>query len=123
MATECWLLKVIEGDPAPWHPLSLPTDEGSDTEDIPCDRSARPSLDEALAYRRDRMAAVRRYVDALTEDRLAGHTEPVGGPGGPPSRSYPVRKALQVILNEEWWHRQFALRDLAVLEERLDQQG
>ena len=118
LATECWLLRVIERDPAPWHPLSLPPEEGGDTEVIPCDRTARPSLDEALAYRHDRMAAVRRFVDALTDERLAAHTEPVDAPGGPPPRSYPVAQALQVILDEEWWHRQFALRDLAVLEER-----
>jgi hypothetical protein len=116
LATECWLHKVVLGDPAPWHPLSLPTE---DDEDIPCDRAARPTLDETLAYRHDRMEAVRRYVDALTDERLASHTEPVDGPGGPPPRSRPVHEALQVILNEEWLHRQFALRDLAVLEERV----
>ncbi len=119
MATECWLLKVVQGDPAPWHPLSLPTEDGGDTEDIPCDRPARPSLDEALAYRHDRMAAVRRHLDALTDDDLASRTEPVEAPGGPRPDSYPVAQALQVILDEEWWHRQFALRDLAVLEQRV----
>ena len=35
-----------------------------------------------------------------------------------PNRSFPVRKCLLIILNEEWWHRQFAERDLAVLESR-----
>ena len=28
----------------------------------------------------------------------------------------PVREVLGVVLNEEWWHRQFAERDLAVLD-------
>ena len=45
-----------------------------------------------------------------------------GEPAVPPllveHRSYPVRECLLTLLNEEWWHRQFALRDLAVLEER-----
>lgn len=120
LATECWLLKVVLGDPAPWHPLSLPCE---DDDTVPCDRSARPSLDEALAYRLDRMAAVRRHLDALTDEALAAGTEPVDAPGGPPARSYPVREALQVILNEEWSHRQFALRDLAVLEARAGAAG
>jgi hypothetical protein len=117
-ATESWLLKVVQGDSAPWHPLSLPPEEGGDTEVVPCDRSARPSLDEALDYRHDRMAAVRRFVDQLTAEQLAGRTTPVEAPGGPRPDSYPVAQALQVILDEEWWHRQFALRDLAVLEQR-----
>ncbi len=42
----------------------------------------------------------------------------VEAPGWPEPRSYPVRECLLTLLNEEWWHRQFALRDLAVLEER-----
>jgi hypothetical protein len=89
-----------------------------DTEGVPRDRTARPSLDEALALRLDRQAAVRRYVDALDDATLASDTVPVDGPGWPEPRSYPVRECLLTLLNEEWWHRQFALRDLAVLAER-----
>jgi hypothetical protein len=33
-------------------------------------------------------------------------------------RSFPVREVLMVILDEEWWHRQFAERDLAALATR-----
>jgi uncharacterized protein YjbI with pentapeptide repeats len=117
-ATECWLLRAILGDPSPWAPLSLPWDGMPDTEGVPRDRAARPSLDEALALRLDRQAAVRRYVDALDDATLASDTVPVEGPGWPEPRGYPVRECLLTILNEEWWHRQFALRDLAVLEQR-----
>jgi hypothetical protein len=31
-----------------------------------------------------------------------------------------VSQCLLIILNEEWYHRQFAERDLAVLAERVD---
>ncbi len=86
-----------------------------DTEGVPRDREARPSLDEVLALRADSMAMMRRVVDELTDERLAGSTEPVLGPGWPESRSYPVRDVLGVVLNEEWWHRQFAERDLALM--------
>ena len=89
-----------------------------DTEGVPRDRAARPSLDEALALRLDRQAAVRRYIDALDDATLASDTVPVEGPGWPEPRSYPVRECLHTVLYEEWWHRQYALRDLAVLEER-----
>ena len=115
-ATECWVARALLGDPRPWGPLSLPWDEMPDTEGVPRDREARPSLDEVLALRADSMAMMRRVVDDLTDERLAGSTEPVLGPGWPESRSYPVREVLGVVLNEEWWHRQFAERDLAVLD-------
>jgi hypothetical protein len=118
-ATECWLLRAILGDPRPWAPLSLPWDQMPDTEGVPRDRAARPSLDEALALRLDRQAAVRRYLTTLDDEMLASDTVPVEGPGWPEPRSYPVRECLLTLLNEEWWHRQFALRDLAVLEQRL----
>jgi hypothetical protein len=44
--------------------------------------------------------------------------ESVDGPGWPPPRSFPVRECLLVVLNEEWEHRLYAERDLAVLEAR-----
>lgn len=117
-ATECWLHRAILGDPRPWSPLSLPWDQMPDTEGVPRDRAARPSLDEALALRLDRQAAVHRYVDALDGATLASDTVAVDAPGWPEPRSYPVRDCLLTLLNEEWWHRQFALRDLAELEKQ-----
>jgi len=118
-ATDCWIRRAIQGDPAPWDPLGLPWDEMPDTPGVPRDRDARPSLDEVLELRRDRMSSVRGVIDGLTDEFLASDTEPVEGPGWPPARSFPVREVLLVILNEEWEHRLYAERDLAVLEARL----
>jgi DinB superfamily/Pentapeptide repeats (8 copies) len=115
-ATDAWVRRAILGDPSPWDPLDLPWDEFPDTPGTPRDREARPSLDEVLALRRDRMATVRTLVDGLTDESLAAQTVPVEGPGWPPPRSFPVNECLLTVLNEEWYHRQFAERDLAVLE-------
>jgi hypothetical protein len=103
-ATDSWVRRVIQGDPSPWHPLGLPWDEMPDTVGIPRDRDARPSLDEVLALRKDRMAGVRDLVENLTPERLDGTTEPV--------EAVPVRECLLIVLNEEWYHRLFAERDL-----------
>ena len=110
--------RAILGDPAPWDPLDLPWDEMPDTPGVPRDREALPSLDTVLELRSDRMATVRELIDGLTVASLAGHTEPVEGPGWPLPRSYPVRECLLVVLNEEWEHRLYAERDLDVLEAR-----
>jgi hypothetical protein len=114
-ATDSWIRRAILGDPSPWDPLSLPWDEMPDTPGVPRDRGARPSLDAVLELRRDRMSTVRHLIEGLTEQSLAGQTEPVEGPGWPEPRSYPVRECLMVVLNEEWQHRRYAERDLDAL--------
>jgi hypothetical protein len=117
-ATDCWIRRVILGDPTPWDALDLPWDEMPDTPGVPRDRGARPSLDVVLELRRDRMSTVRQVIEGLTDTSLDGFTEPVEGPGWPRPRSYPVRECLLTILNEEWEHRLYAERDLATLQAR-----
>jgi hypothetical protein len=117
-ATDAWIRRGMLGDPSPWHPLDLPWDEMPDTPGIPRDREARPSLDSMLELRRDRMDTMREVLAGLTDGTLNSHTDPVEGPGWPPPRSFPVRECLRCILNEEWEHRLYAERDLAVLEAR-----
>ena len=115
MATDAWVNRAFLGDPSPWHPLGLPHDEMPDDPSVPRDRDARPSLDEILAVRKDRMDTMRRVLADLTDEKLASMTEPVTEPGYPESESFPVRRCLGAIINEEWLHRQFAERDLDVL--------
>ena len=86
-ATDAWVRRALLGDPEPWDALDLPHDDMPDSPPVPRDREARPSLDEVLALRADRMATVRRVVDGLTDERLADETAPVPEPGYPePSR-------------------------------------
>ena len=115
-ATDSWIRRGILGDPSPWDPLDLPWDEMPDTPGVPRDREARPSLDEVLLLRNDRMSTMRAVVDSLTDESLESTTTPVEGPGWPEPRSYPVRECLLTILNEEWEHRLYAERDLDALE-------
>ena len=118
-ATDSWVGRAVLGDPSPWHPLGLPWDEMPDIPAVPRDRDARPSLDEVLELRRDRMATVRRVVEELTDESLDGRTPPVDAPGWPePGSSYPVRECLSIVLTEEWEHRLYAERDLDALESR-----
>jgi len=116
-ATDAWVKRAILGDPAPWDPLGLPND-GNSAPSIPCDREARPSLDEVLALRADRMTTVRQVLADLTDDRLVGRTTPVTEPGYPAPESFPVRRCLQAILTEEWEHRLYAERDFDLLQAR-----
>ena len=117
-ATDAWVKRAILGEPSPWDPLDLPHDEMPDEAGVPRDRGARPSLDEVLALRTDRMATVRHVIAGLTDEKLAGLTEPVMEPGYPEPESFAVRRCLQAILNEEWEHRLYAERDFDVLTSR-----
>lgn len=118
-ATECWVGRALRGEARPYHPLSLPWDGMPDTPGVPRDREARPDLDTVLALRHDRMAWVRAAVDALTDDDLDREVVVPDGPGWPPAgESMPGRQPLLVVLNEEWWHRRYAERDLDALEQR-----
>lgn len=119
-ATAAWVLRTVEGEPAPWHPLDLPWDEAPSDRGFPRDRAARPTLEEALELRRSRQAVVRRVVEGLTDEALTvEHTPPDDG-SWPPPRPFSVQDCLSIVLNEEWWHRTYAERDLAALEARAE---
>jgi hypothetical protein len=115
-ATESWVLRAIQGDPSPYHPLSLPFSEMGEIPGVPNDVEARPSLDEVLALRADRVATVSQVIADLTDEQLAGMTEVVEPVGYPESQSFPVRRCLGAVVIEEWEHHLFANRDLATLE-------
>lgn len=117
-ATDAWVSRAILGNPSPWDALDLPHDEMPDIPGVPRDRMVRPSLDEVLELRADRQAVVRRVITDLTDETLAAQTEPVTGPGYPEPGSYSIRECLLGVIDEEWWHRLYAERDLGILESR-----
>lgn len=113
--TDAWVRRGILREPEPWHPLDLPWDEMPEKPGIPRDRAVRPSLDEVLVPRAERQRIVRELVAGLTDERLDEEIEPLGGDSWPPVHVFKVRECLDVLIEEEWWHRRFAERDLAVL--------
>ena len=104
--TDAWVLRAVLGKPAPFHPLGLiHTEMPVDTPAVPRDTEARPSLDEILAVRTERMATVARALDELTDEQLDAMTQPVLESGYPASESYAVRRCFKTVVNEEWLHR------------------
>jgi uncharacterized damage-inducible protein DinB len=115
-ATDSWIRRAMHGDPSPYDPLGLPFSEMGQIDGVPNDLDARPSLDEVLALRADRMAGVSQVIEGLTDEHLEQMTEPVIPVGYPESESFPIRRCLAAIVIEEWEHHVFANRDLTVLE-------
>ncbi len=114
-ASAAWVDRMVLGEVSPWRPLDLPWDDAPGWDGIPWDREARPSLDEALAVRRERQATVRRVLESLTDERLAVEVSRPE-PGYPQLEGFPVEQCLRILLNEEWEHRLYAERDLTALE-------
>lgn len=114
-ALDAWAKRALLGDPAPYDALDLPHTEMGEVEGVPNDRDARPSLDQVLALHADRMAVVAAEIAALTDERLAQVTEPNTAPGYPEPDAYPVRRCLAACVIEEWEHRRYIERDLAML--------
>jgi hypothetical protein len=116
-ASDAWVARMILGNPSPWHPLDLPWDEAPGWPGIPWDRDASPSLDEVLTLRAERQTMVREVIAGLTDDQLAS-TVTQTAPGWPVLEDVALRECLDIVLIEEWEHRQYAERDLTALADQ-----
>jgi hypothetical protein len=73
------------------------------------DLDAQPTFDEVLAARRERMNRVAELVQGIDVYEL---DRQVPSPNGGTTT---VRSCLHIVFREEWWHDQYANRDLAIL--------
>ncbi len=117
MATDCWLRRMVLGIERSYHPWGLAGFPLEHAAALGIDSAADPSFDEVLAVRLDHMAQVRQTIAALTPEELQRVCEPPQTPGHP-NQPHTVLECLHVVLNEEWEHHQYAVRDLTVLESR-----
>jgi DinB superfamily len=116
---DAWFGRAVLGEPDPYHPLGL-TASFMDAADFGIDPDQRPDLDDVLAARRDRQQQLRDHVRALGDEGLTAMIPTHGVPGFPPEEERSTLDCLRVILDEEWAHHGFAVRDLTVLEAGLE---
>ena len=109
MATDVWLRRAVLGVTEPFHPLGMPHVEyETDGYDMSVFATGTPSFEDVLAARRDRAGMVRDFLAGVTIEELA---VPRSNPWDP-SHPETTLTCVQVILEEEWEHLRFALRDL-----------
>lgn len=114
MATDCWLRRMVKGMERPYHPWGLAGSWLTEPAAWGLEPQARPSYPEVLEVRRGRMAQVKETIAALTPEELDRDCLPPATPGHP-NQPHTVQKCLSVILNEEWEHHRYAVRDLELL--------
>ncbi|WP_456826363.1 DinB family protein [Cellulomonas sp. P5_E12] len=113
LATDMWLGKAILEREQPFHPLGL-MDAGSAGEDgveMSIFRTDTPPYAEVLEARAGRVTMVRDFLATVTPELLAEARKNPHAPEYPES----VRSCLHVILEEEWEHYRFAVRDLDLI--------
>jgi hypothetical protein len=116
-ATDVWLGRPILGLEQPFHPIgqthASAKDDGFDMSIL---TTVTPSYAEVLGVRADRVAIMRDFLATVTSDELAATRKNAWDP----EHRETTRSCLHVILEEEWEHHRYAVRDLDVIEARSD---
>ena len=110
---DSWFRRCVLGLTEPFTAMGLAAPFVPDQEEQGLDRSARPSLVEVLGVRDRQASQIEAWLAEVTREQLA-QTAPVpDGDGWPPyARGRRVRQCLGTVLNEEWAHHGFCVRDL-----------
>ncbi len=112
MATDTWLGKAILEQEQPYHPIGLPNDDDdSDAYDESVFSAEEPLFADIIEARAERQRMVRDILSGITAETLA---EPRKNPHAPAHRET-VLSCLRTILEEEWEHHRYAVRDLDAL--------
>jgi DinB family protein/pentapeptide repeat protein len=116
-ATDMWLGRAVLGLEQPFHPLGL-IDSGTQDDGVVMSVPAgvAPSYPEVLEAREGRVAMVRAFLANVSPGELA---ETRSNPHDPDEEETTL-SCVHVILEEEWEHLRYALRDLDVIEAKAD---
>ncbi len=109
LATDMWLGRAILTIEQPFHPIGqLDSGTADDGTDMSVLTTVTPTYAQVLEVRASRIAMVRDFLATVTSDELAAARK------NPHDPQYPetTRSCLHVILEEEWEHHRYAVRDL-----------
>jgi hypothetical protein len=114
---DSWFRRCVLGSTDLFTPMGLGPDYVSDRERQGLDLSADPGLDEVAAVRARQAAELDEWLVTVTPAQLAAPAPVPEGDGWPPyARGRSTRQCLGTVLNEEWAHHGFCVRDLDLLE-------
>lgn len=113
LATDVWLGQAILEVEQPFHPIGQP-DASAEGEglDMSIFTTVTPSYAEVLEVRAGRVAMVRDFLANVTPEMLATERTSPWNSGNPET----TLSCLHVILEEEWEHHRYAVRDLDAIK-------
>jgi len=83
------------------------------------DLALEPSLDEVATVRQAQAVELESWLESVTPERLAGPAPVPDDDVWPPyARGRTVRQCLGTVLNEQWEHHRFTIRDLNLISGR-----
>jgi hypothetical protein len=113
---DSWFRRCVLGSTGPFTPMGLAPDFVPDREGQGLDLAADPSLDEVAAVRAEQAAELDEWLTTVTPAQLAATAPIPEGDGWPPyARGRSTRQCLGTVLNEEWAHHGFCVRDIDLL--------
>jgi DinB superfamily/Pentapeptide repeats (8 copies) len=116
MATDTWLRGAVLGIEQPYHPIGQPNAEyETDGHDPSVFTPGTPSYADVLEVRAGRVAMVRDFLATVTAEDLATVRTNPWAPEYPET----TLSCLHTILQEEWEHHRYAVRDLEATERDL----
>jgi len=114
---DSWFRRCVLGSTDLFTPIGLATDYVPDREEQGLDLTADPSLDEVAAVRAEQAAELDEWLKTVTPAQLAATAPIPEGDGWPPyALGRSTRQCLGTVLNEEWAHHGFCVRDLDLVE-------
>jgi hypothetical protein len=114
---DSWFRRCVLGSTQLFTPIGLATDYVPDRERQGLDLTAEPSLNEVVAVRDEQAAELDAWLKAATPAQLAATAPIPDGDGWPPyARGRSTRQCLSTVLDEEWAHHSFCVRDLELVE-------
>jgi hypothetical protein len=113
---DSWFRRCCLGSTEPFTAIGLASEFVPDRQEQGLDRAAAPSLDEVQAVRDVQGAELERWLSTVTADQLSAPAPVPAGRGWPPyARGKSVLECVHVVLDEEWAHHGFCVRDLDLL--------
>lgn len=110
---DSWFRRCCLGSTALFTPMGIGPSVEPYRQAHGLDLSVEPSLDDVLLVRRAQTDELRSWLESVTPEQLAATAPVPDDDVWPPyARGRSVRQCLGTVLNEQWQHHRFTLRDL-----------